>query len=72
MSPWHEFLSTVPRLFDERGFTWVDTTSGAKLGCQPADFPDAFHSDARCSALLLRRLRRAGIDNRRLSLREIR
>ena len=49
---WREFLTVVPRLFAHYGFTWVDTTNGSKLGCRPGDFPDAFHSDARCSARL--------------------
>jgi hypothetical protein len=62
---YRRFANTVPRLFD----TWVDTSDGAKLGCRPSDFPDAFHSNARCSRLLLRKLQSVGIDTRRLSLR---
>ena len=57
MPPWHEFLATVPALFRERGFVWADTVDGSRLGCTRADFPDLFHSDARCSARLLARLR---------------
>jgi hypothetical protein len=49
---WREYLAAMPKLFARYGFRWVDTTNGSKLGCRPGDFPDAFHSDARCSALL--------------------
>jgi hypothetical protein len=49
---WHEFLDVMPKLFARYGFAWVDTTNGSTLGCRPRDFPDAFHSDARCSARL--------------------
>ena len=56
---WRAFLRTMPQLFRQRGFRWVDTSNGVKLGCKPSDFPDAFHSDARCSALLRYALRTA-------------
>jgi hypothetical protein len=49
---WRRFRDTIPALFDERAFRWVDTVDGAKLGCRSSDFPDLFHSDARCSGLL--------------------
>jgi hypothetical protein len=65
---YRHFAATVPRLFD----VWVDTSDGAKLGCRPSDFPDAFHSDARCSRLLLRKLQSVAVDKRRRTLREIR
>jgi hypothetical protein len=65
---YRRFAATVPPLFD----TWVDTADGAKLGCRPSDFPDAFHSNARCSNLLLRKLQSVAFDKRRASLREIR
>jgi hypothetical protein len=67
---WNAYLRLMPQLFRRYGFKWIDTTDGAKLGCRRSDFPDLFHSDARCSRLLMRRLA-AGIDNRRLNLREI-
>lgn len=67
---WNAYLRLMPQLFRRYGFTWVDTVGGAKLGCRSGDFPDLFHSDARCSRLLIRRVV-AGIDNRRLNLREI-
>lgn len=67
---WNAYLRLMPRLFRRHGFRWVDTLDGAKLGCKLSDFPDLFHTDARCSHLLLHRLRSA-IDNRRLDLREI-
>jgi hypothetical protein len=60
----------MPQLFRRYGFTWANTVDGAKLGCARADFPDLFHTDARCSELLLHRLQ-AAIDNRRENLREI-
>jgi hypothetical protein len=56
MVPWHEFLAMIPRLFREHGFEWDDTVDGAVLGCRRADFPDLFHSDARCSRHLRARL----------------
>lgn len=53
---WNAYLRLMPQLFRRYGFTWVDTVDGAKLGCRPSDFPDLFHSDARCSRLLVERL----------------
>jgi hypothetical protein len=53
---WHAYLRLMPRLFARYGFRWAATENGAKLGCRPGDFPDLFHSDARCSALLRRAL----------------
>ena len=53
---WHAYLRLMPRLFARYGFRWVATQDGAALGCRSGDFPDAFHADARCSALLLRRV----------------
>ena len=55
---WSKFLHDIPALFDERGFQWLDAENGAKLGCRPADYPDLFHSDARCSSRLRRALDR--------------
>jgi hypothetical protein len=55
---WHAYLRPMPRLFERYGFRWVATEDGAKLGCRPSDYPDLFHSDARCSALLRRALDR--------------
>jgi len=58
---WRAFRQAMPQLFRQRGFRWVDTSNGAQLGCKPSDFPDAFHSDARCSVRLRYALRpRAG------------
>jgi hypothetical protein len=67
---WNAYLHLMPQLFRRYGFTWANTVDGAKLGCARADFPDLFHTDARCSELLLHRLQ-AAIDNRRENLREI-
>lgn len=67
---WNAYLHLMPQLFRRYGFTWANTVDGAKLGCVRADFPDLFHTDARCSELLLHRLQ-AAIDNRRENLREI-
>jgi hypothetical protein len=67
---WNAYLRLMPQLFRRYGFTWVDTVDGAKLGCSRSDFPDLFHTDARCSHLLVQRLQKA-IDNRRENLREI-
>lgn len=53
---WHAYLQLMPRLFSRYGFRWLATEDGAALGCRASDFPDAFHSDARCSGLLLRRV----------------
>ena len=53
---WHEFLRLMPRLFAREGFTWVGLWDGQALGCRSADFPDAFHSDAACSAKVRARL----------------
>jgi hypothetical protein len=55
---WHAYLRLMPKLFARYGFRWADTVDGAKLGCRPNDFPDGFHSDARCSQLLRRALDR--------------
>jgi hypothetical protein len=52
LPPWRQFLRDVPRLFEQHGFRFVQTEDGAKLGCRRADFPDLFHTDARCSNLL--------------------
>jgi len=68
---WNAYLQLMPQLFHRYGFKWVNTVDGAKLGCARSDFPDLFHSDARCSRLLVHALA-AAIDNRRESLREIR
>jgi hypothetical protein len=46
---WHAFLRLMPRLFARYGFRWLPTQDGARLGCRTSDFPDRFHSDARCS-----------------------
>jgi hypothetical protein len=51
---WRAFLRLMPTLFERDGFRWANTVDGAKLGCPSADFPDLFHSDARC-ALRIRR-----------------
>jgi hypothetical protein len=67
---WNTFERLMPTLFRRYGFRWANTVDGAKLGCRSTDFPDLFHTDARCSAKLLRVLQ-GGIDNRRLNLREI-
>ena len=53
---WNAYLRLMPQLFGRYGFTWADTVDGAKLGCRSTDFPDLFHSDARCSQLLFRHL----------------
>jgi hypothetical protein len=53
---WHAYLRLMPRVFARYGFHWDDTVAGAKLGCRSNDFPDSFHSDARCSILLRRAL----------------
>jgi hypothetical protein len=50
---WSTFEQALPQLFHERGFRWVDTVA---LPCASADFPDLFHTDARCSARLRRSL----------------
>ena len=46
----------MPRLFAQEGFAWVGLWNGAALGCGASDFPDAFHSDAACSARVRARL----------------
>jgi hypothetical protein len=53
---WHTFLAQVPQVFRDEGYTWAGLWDGAKLGCRASDYPDGFHSDARCSALLRARL----------------
>lgn len=53
---WHEFLQTMPALFARQGFTWADLSDGRADGCTPAQFPDAFHTDAACSARVRNRL----------------
>jgi len=60
LGPWRRFRESIPQLFTARGFRWVDTESGARLGCRRADFPDLFHTNARCSELLRRALTAAG------------
>lgn len=59
---WKAFLRLMPRLFARYGDRWVPTQDGATLGCRPTDYPDLFHSDARCSALLRTRLDRVDLD----------
>jgi hypothetical protein len=49
---WRAYLRLMPRLFKRYGFAWV----GLGVSCPAADFPDAFHSDAACSARLRDRL----------------
>jgi hypothetical protein len=53
---WQAFLRLMPALFARQGFTWAGLWDGRALGCKPADFPDAFHSDAACSARVRTRL----------------
>jgi hypothetical protein len=53
---WHEFLQAMPRIFAEQGFAWAGLWNGRALGCRQSQFPDAFHSDAACSARLRARL----------------
>jgi hypothetical protein len=53
---WNEYLREMPRLFERYGFAWADVVDGRKLGCKASQFPDAFHSDAACSALVRERL----------------
>ena len=54
---WRAFLRLMPALFAREGATWAAGISdGRALGCRPSDFPDAFHSDAACSARVRARL----------------
>jgi hypothetical protein len=53
---WHRFLAEVPQVFRDEGFTWAGLWDGARIGCSASDYPDGFHSDARCSDLLRARL----------------
>ena len=53
---WHEFLRRMPQVFAHAGFTWAGLWDGQALGCRRSDFPDAFHSDAACSARVRARL----------------
>jgi hypothetical protein len=53
---WRAFLALMPSLFHRYGDTWVSTQDGRTLDCGPADYPDAFHTDAACSARLRTRL----------------
>ena len=53
---WHEFLRRMPVLFRRHGFTWIDLSDARRVPCSDGEFPDAFHSDARCSARLRARL----------------
>jgi hypothetical protein len=46
----------MPHLFARYGAEWADVVDGRRLGCRPSDFPDAFHTDAACSARLRERL----------------
>ncbi len=49
---WREYLTLMAALFHRYSDVWV----GRGVTCPPSDFPDAFHSDAACSARLRRRL----------------
>jgi hypothetical protein len=49
---WTAFLHEMPALFAHYGDTWV----GLGVRCPATEFPDAFHTDARCSARLRNRL----------------
>lgn len=51
---WAMFESVVPQLFRQRGFRWVNTVA---LPCPSSEFPDLFHTDARCSNRLHAALR---------------
>jgi hypothetical protein len=53
---WHAFVRLMPSLFRRHGFAWTPLWDGAALGCRPGNYPDAFHSDASCSARLRRAL----------------
>jgi hypothetical protein len=53
---WHEFLQTMPALFARQGFTWAGLWDGRADGCTASEFPDAFHTDAACSARVRERL----------------
>jgi hypothetical protein len=67
---WNAYLRLMPQLFRRYGFKWANTFDGSTLGCRRSDFPDLFHTDARCSRLLLGKLASA-IDRKRGILREI-
>jgi hypothetical protein len=56
---WRAFLATMPRLFRVNGAKWISLENGRADGCRPSDFPDAWHSDASCSAKLRDRLDQA-------------
>jgi hypothetical protein len=53
---WHAFVRLMPRIFARHGFEWAPLWNGSALGCRAADYPDAFHSDAGCSARVRRAL----------------
>lgn len=53
---WHAFLRLMPRMFARYGAAWADVVDGRRLGCRPSEFPDAFHTDAACSARVRERL----------------
>ena len=47
---WHEFLRLMPAIFHRYGLAWVSVEDARTIPCTAADFPDAFHAGAACSA----------------------
>jgi hypothetical protein len=60
---WRAFLRLMPRLFSGPGRAWAGLVDGARDGCTAADYPDAFHTNAACSARV-----RAALDEAARSL----
>jgi hypothetical protein len=53
---WHEYLRLMPKIFHRYGFRWVPLEDSRSVPCTASEFPDAFHTDAVCSARIRARL----------------
>jgi hypothetical protein len=49
---WHAFLQTMPSVFARYGYPWI----ALGVTCPASQFPDLFHTDAKCSGRLRHRL----------------
>lgn len=56
-APWRTFARELPRAFRSRGFPYLDLRENRAIPCPESDFVDSgWHTDARCSARIRRRL----------------
>jgi hypothetical protein len=54
---WRAFGRLMPRLFARYGYRWLDFRHARSIPCAQSDFVDGgYHTDARCSMRMRRRL----------------